>query len=255
MNTIALGRNKSIHVVLILSILCSFFILPTPAKAGVLSKVWSALRPITKVAGHVGGAVAGAMMASAIVPPLGMIAGGVAGWIVGGMIADYGSRSLSNLAGVAAGVAGAIALGPSAIGIAGGFILGGLLGKLAFSLVKKADQAVTGGVVFNKAQSAYSSANSQALAPVTDVSVSSVKSSINTTINNATTKVQNTTDTLQDKARATKENLVRAAQEKYEKACRTYQELAEKAEKSELVVKAKKAMDTAKSELQELFRR
>jgi len=200
MNTIALGRNKSIHVVLILSILCSFFILPTPAKAGVLSKVWSALRPITKVAG-------------------------------------------------------AIALGPSAIGIAGGFILGGLLGKLAFSLVKKADQAVTGGVVFNKAQSAYSSANSQALAPVTDVSVSSVKSSINTTINNATTKVQNTTDTLQDKARATKENLVRAAQEKYEKACRTYQELAEKAEKSELVVKAKKAMDTAKSELQELFRR
>lgn len=262
MNSIALRRNKSIHILIILSFVCSIFVMPAPAEAGVLAKVWSFVKPVVKIGGHIGGAVAGATLASAIVPPLGTIVGGVAGWIVGGMIADYGSKSLSNLACVAAGAAGALALGPSAIGVVGGFILGGLVGKLAFSLLKKADNSITGGVVFSQAQSSSSgggsvSGSSEALTPTASINSTgnSIKSSINNSVDKVTDKTTETLNKLEDKAKVAKDNLVRLAQEKYEKASAAYRETVEKAENSTIVTKAKQAMDTAKQALQQLLRK
>lgn len=249
MNSIALRRQTSIHLLVVLSFVCSLFVMPTPANAGVLSKVWSFVRPAVKIAGHVGGAIAGATMASAIVPPLGTIVGGVAGWIVGGMIADYSTKSLSNLAAVGAGVAGAIALGPSAIGIVGGFLLGGLVGKLAFSLLKKADCEVTGGVLLNQGQAAQ--------AP--SMSVSSQVGEVKTDMNNGMQKVVNTVkekvNIVTEKAKDTKANLIREAQEKYEQASKAYREAVEKAQGSEVVRKAKQVMDAAKNGLQQLLRK
>lgn len=249
MNSIALRRHTSIHVLLILSVVCSFFVMPAPAHAGVLSKVWSFVRPAVKIAGHVGGAIAGATMASAIVPPLGTIVGGVAGWIVGGMVADYGSASLSNLTAVAAGVAGALALGPSAIGIVGGFLLGGLVGKLAFSLLKKADCEVTGGVLLNQAQAA------QAPSPSVSSQVGEVKSGLNNSAQKVVNTVKEKVNIITDKAKDTKSNLIRLAQEKYEKASKAYREAAEKADNSTILRNAKQAMDTAKQALQQLLRK
>jgi len=250
MNTVALSRNKSIHAMLILSIICSFFVMPMPAKAGMLSDIWSTITPVMKIAGRVGGAIAGATMASAFVPPLGMIAGGVAGWLVGGAITDYATGSLCNLAIVAGGAAGALALGPSALGIVGGFLIGGAIGKIAMTLLKWADNSVTGGVLLNQGPS---SSGNTALTPSSEIGA--IKTEINSTTNKAVNTVMDKLDGISDKANDTKDNLIRAAQEKYEQASKAYREAAEKAENSTVVIKAKQAMDTAKQALQQLLRK
>ncbi len=269
MNTIALGRNKSIHLLLVLSLICSFFVMPMPAKAGILSSVWTALKPVTHIAGRVGGAIMGATMASAIVPPLGTLAGGIVGWLVGGVITDYATASLTNLAVVGAGAAGALALGPGALGVVGGFLLGGVLGKIAIGLLYKADKYVTGGVLFNKAQATSVGGNYQPPAPVADqaapaipVSPSSVRNVFNSTTDKVNDKLETVSDTVKDKletanekVKKAKDNLVREAQEKYEKASKAYREAAEKAENSAIVVKAKEAMELAKRALQQLLRK
>ncbi|MFZ2956782.1 MAG: hypothetical protein WA705_07835 [Candidatus Ozemobacteraceae bacterium] len=203
MNTVTLRMRRSINVMLVLSMVASFFILPvTPVKAGVLSTVWSAIRPLLTIAGRVGGAVAGATLCSAFVPPLGMLAGAIGGWIVGGMITDYASGSLSNLAATAGGVAGAIAMGPGIFGMAGGFLLGGILGKIAYSLIKKVDTKLTGGLIFNRG----ASGNGAALAPTT------VSTGVTTTV---TSSQAQTSAVTADKA-------IQAAQAKYQAAYQAY---------------------------------
>ena len=151
MMTLAIRQRKPLNILLILSLVASFFIIPaTTVQAGVLSSVLSTMRPILSVAGRIGGAFLGASMGAAFLPPLGMIAGGIVGWIAGGIITDVATGSLSNLAAVGLGVAGAMALGPGALGMAGGFVLGAFLGKIGMGLLKKADNMVTGGILLNK---------------------------------------------------------------------------------------------------------
>lgn len=236
MNTLTLNRYKPIHLCLILSILTSFFIMPATAKAGVLSNVWNALRPVTYLAGRIGGAVAGASLGAAIIPPLGMIVGGVAGWIVGGILTDYASKSLSNLAAVGVGVVGAMALGPSAIGIVGGFLLGGLVGKVAMSLLTKADQKVTGGILFNKAQAVQIGNSGNAdIAVNGDVALSATNPDVN---------IAQTASTNED---------VKTAHEVYLKAYQGYTNAVQKAADSKTVMKAKKVYQAAAEKFRKLI--
>lgn len=147
--------KKPISYLVILSIVTSFFVLPAaPAQAGVLGSFLQAIRPLAGIAGKVGGAVLGASLCGAFCPPLGMIAGAVVGWIAGGVITGTATASLSNLAMLGGGVAGAMALGPGVVGVVGGFLLGAFVGRMAMKLLDKADQTVTGGLIFKKASNA-----------------------------------------------------------------------------------------------------
>ena len=147
-----LSRNRSIASVLVLSMIFSmFFTMYTPmtARAGVLGSVLSFVKPYAKILGNIGGAVAGASLGSAFCPPLGTIAGGIIGYVVGGVLGSYAAGGLSNvatLAGAAVGYTALASTGP--VGMVAGVFLGGLLGKVAYNLIKKLDNKITGGVVF-----------------------------------------------------------------------------------------------------------
>ena len=153
--------RKPVSVLLVLSIVTSFFILPAvPARAGILGSFLNAVRPLAGIAGKVGGAVIGASIGAAIfVPPLGMIAGGILGSIAGGIIAGYATGSLANLATIGGGVVGAMVLGPGAVGMVVGVLLGGFLGRMAMNHLQRAD-ALTGGILFKKAGTASTSGTS-----------------------------------------------------------------------------------------------
>lgn len=163
MKSITMAWHKQINVLLVLSIIASFFILPatTPAKAGILSTIYCKLGPVLKIAGRIGGAVAGASLAAGFVPPLGMIAGAIGGWIIGGVITDYATGSLTNLAMLGGGVAGAMALGPGVVGTVGGFLLGALVGRIGMGVLRSADKKITGGLLLQKG----SAGAGQSLAP------------------------------------------------------------------------------------------
>jgi len=148
--------RKPVSVLLVLSIVTSFFILPAvPARAGVLGSFLNGVRPLAGLAGRVGGAVIGMSIGAAFVPPLGMIAGGVLGWIAGGIIGDAGS--LANLAAICGGAVGVIALGP--VGVVG-CLLGELLGGMVTNLLRRANGSLTGGIPFKKAGTASTSGTS-----------------------------------------------------------------------------------------------
>jgi hypothetical protein len=146
-----LSRSRSFNALLVFSILAAILVVPTTAEAGILGSVLSAVRPFAKFA-KIAGAVAGATLCSAFLPPLGMIAGGIGGWIVGGIVTGYGTGSLSNLATLATlggAVAGAMALasfGP--LGYVAGALAGGFLGRTAMKLLHTADREATGGILF-----------------------------------------------------------------------------------------------------------
>lgn len=149
MKTMTLAFNRSVSLLLILSMISTFFVLPAPARAGMLGNFLCAIRPIAQVAGKIGGAILGASLAGAFCPPLGMIAGAVGGWIAGGIITNYATASLTNVATLAGGAAGAMALaGFGPLGMVGGFFLGAFLGRTLMGILYKADQSTTGGVVF-----------------------------------------------------------------------------------------------------------
>jgi len=148
--------RKPVSVLLVLSIVTSFFILPAvPARAGVLGSFLNGVRPLAGLAGRVGGAVIGMSIGAAFVPPLGMIAGGVLGWIAGGIIGDAGS--LANMAAICGGAVGVIALGP--VGVVG-CLLGELLGGMVTNLLRRANGSLTGGIPFKKAGTASTSGTS-----------------------------------------------------------------------------------------------
>ncbi len=143
-----LSRNRSIAFLLIFSLFFTLFT-PMTANAGVLGSLLSFIKPHANILGKIGGAIAGASLGSAFCPPLGTIAGGIIGYVVGGTIADYAAGGLSNcatLAGAAAGYVAMSSMGP--VGMIAGVFLGGLVGKVAYSLIKKIDNKVTGGIVF-----------------------------------------------------------------------------------------------------------
>ena len=143
-----LSRNRSIAYLLIVSFFFTF-LTPMTASAGVLGSVLNFIKPHAKILGNIGGAIAGASMGSAFCPPLGTIAGGILGYVVGGSLASYAAGGLSNVATIAGAAAGYVAMssmGP--VGMVAGMFLGGLVGKVAYSLLKKVDNSVTGGLVF-----------------------------------------------------------------------------------------------------------
>ena len=143
-----LSRNRSIAYILIVSFVFAMFT-PMTARAGVLGSVLNFVKPYAKILGNIGGAVAGASLGSAFCPPLGTIAGGIIGYVVGGVLGNYAAGGLSNvatLAGAAVGYAALASSGP--VGMIAGVFVGGLLGKVAYSLIKKLDNSITGGVVF-----------------------------------------------------------------------------------------------------------
>lgn len=143
-----LSRNKSIAYVLILSFVFALYS-PIAARAGVLGSVLNFVKPYANILGKIGGAVAGATLGSAFCPPLGTIAGGILGYVVGGVLANYAAGGLSNVATLAGAAVGYTALaGSGPVGMVAGVFLGGLLGKVAYKLVKKLDNSITGGVVF-----------------------------------------------------------------------------------------------------------
>ncbi len=163
-----LVRNRQFSLLMIASFVFSILLVPMTAQAGILGSVLNAVRPFAKVAGNIAGAVAGASLGAAFMPPLGMLAGGVAGWIVGGIVTGYGTGSLCNLATVGGAALGMVALasfGP--IGYVAGALVGGMLGRTAMKLIDKADNTVTGGVLFmtGDSQPAATTAPGVALAP------------------------------------------------------------------------------------------
>lgn len=144
-----LSRNKSIAYILLLSFFFGI-ITPMSASAGVLGSLLDFVKPHAKILGNIGGAIAGATLGSTFCPPLGTIAGGIVGYVVGGTLANYAAGGLSNIATLAGAAAGYVALssmGP--VGMVAGVFLGGLLGKVAYGLIQKVDQKITGGVVFS----------------------------------------------------------------------------------------------------------
>ncbi len=143
-----LSRNRSIAYILLVSFVFAMFT-PMTARAGVLGSVLNFVKPYAKILGNIGGAVAGASLGSTFCPPLGTIAGGIVGYVVGGVLANYAAGGLSNvatLAGAAVGYAALASSGP--VGMVAGVFVGGLLGKVAYKLIKKLDNSITGGVVF-----------------------------------------------------------------------------------------------------------
>ncbi len=172
-----LVKNRQFNVLLIASFIFSILLVPMTAQAGILGSVLNAVRPFAKIAGNIAGAVAGASLGAAFMPPLGMLAGGVAGWIVGGIVTSYATGSLANLAtvgGAALGIAAGASFGP--IGFVIGALAGGTLGRIAMGLIDKADNTVTGGVLFHNSGSQTSSTPSTtgvALSPEIPVSYDS----------------------------------------------------------------------------------
>ena len=153
--------RKPVSVLLVLSIVTSFFILPAvPARAGILGSFLNVVLPSASLAGRVGGWVIGASIGAAFFPPLGMIAGGVLGWIGGGIIADHDhdTGSLANVAAICGGAVGVIALGPVGVGV--GCLLGELLGGMVTNLLRRANGSLTGGIPFKKAGTASTSGTS-----------------------------------------------------------------------------------------------
>ena len=143
-----LSRNRSIAYVLLISFVFTMFT-PMIARAGVLGSLLNFVKPVAGILGNIGGAIAGASLGSAFCPPLGTIAGGIIGYVVGGVLGNYAAGGLSNvatLAGAAVGYAAMSSMGP--VGMVAGVFLGGVVGKMAYSLLKKLDNSVTGGVVF-----------------------------------------------------------------------------------------------------------
>ena len=142
-----LSRNRSIAYVLLISFVFTMFT-PIIARAGVLGSVLNFIKPAAGILGNIGGAIAGASLGSTFCPPLGTIAGGIIGYVVGGVLANYAAGGLSNvatLAGAAVGYTAMSSMGP--VGMIAGVFLGGLLGKTAYSLIKKLDNKITGGIV------------------------------------------------------------------------------------------------------------
>ncbi|HNV70862.1 MAG TPA: hypothetical protein PKO06_14265 [Candidatus Ozemobacteraceae bacterium] len=212
MSALAISRNRPIHLLLIFSMMASFLVLPAPsAKAGMLGSLLSTLRPYLGIAGKIGGAVIGASMCSAFCPPLGMIAGGIAGWIAGGIITGTATASLGNLAAVGCGVVGAMALGPGAIGMIGGFLLGAFLGKTAVGLLQKADRSITGGILLSPAgvsnSNAFSNSGSVSISANSGSTAAAAGSSLTPVNANQTTSVT---------------EQLKAAQERYQKAYTDY---------------------------------
>ncbi|OGK11005.1 MAG: hypothetical protein A2W80_17930 [Candidatus Riflebacteria bacterium GWC2_50_8] len=161
-----LVKNRQFNLFLLASLIFSILIVPATAEAGILGSILNAVRPYAKFAGKIAGAVAGASLCAAFVPPLGMIAGGIAGWIVGGIVTSYGTGSLSNLAalgGAAAGVMALASFGP--VGYVAGALVGGFLGKIAMSLLYKADREATGGILFMTGGSSPATTSGVALSP------------------------------------------------------------------------------------------
>ncbi|HNX75031.1 MAG TPA: hypothetical protein PLM07_07560 [Candidatus Rifleibacterium sp.] len=162
-----LVKNRQFNILIIASLMFSIFLVPMPAQAGILGSVLNAVRPFANFAGNIAGAVAGASLGAAFMPPLGILAGGVAGWIVGGIVTRYATGSLGSLAtvaGAAVGVAACASFGP--IGYVAGALAGGMLGRMAMKLLDKADNNMTGGILFNKGgSSAAPSTTGVALSP------------------------------------------------------------------------------------------
>jgi hypothetical protein len=206
--------KRSVSMLMILSIVTSFFVIPTPARAGILGSFLNAMGPLAKIAGKVGGAVVGATLCSAFVPPLGMIAGGLAGWIAGGIITGYGTGSLANLATLGGGIVGAMALGPGAVGLVGGFLLGGFIGRMAMNLLSKADNTFTGGILFKKALSLGSSANTSSTAFSTTTSGSASGLTPTADAGKALAPAELTSTSASDK--------IQAADAKYQAAYKAY---------------------------------
>ena len=157
-----LSRNRSIALVLVFSFMFSL-LTPMTARAGVLGSVLNFVKPYADVLGKIGGAVAGASIGSAFCPPLGTIGGAILGYVVGGVIGNYAAGGLSNVATLAGAAVGYTALASSGpVGMIAGVFIGGLLGKVAYKLLKKLDNSVTGGVVFapSAVQEADGTANS-----------------------------------------------------------------------------------------------
>lgn len=162
-----LSRSRQFNLFLLTSFIFTILIIPGTAHAGILGKVLNTVRPFAKFAGKVAGAVAGAGLCAAFMPPLGMLAGGIAGWIVGGIVTSYATGSLSNLAalgGATLGVMAMSSMGP--VGYVAGALIGGFLGKVAMSLLYKADREATGGILFmNSPAATGGSAPGVALSP------------------------------------------------------------------------------------------
>jgi len=167
-----LTRCKEINLLLVVSVLFSFLVVPYISEANPidklkqidLSKTKNAVIPWARLAGKITGAVAGAVFCSAAVPPLGFLAGGVAGWMAGGMMVDYATKSPGNLAvfvGGALGVVALASLGP--VGYIVGGLIGAGLGKLAVNLIQKAKDETIGN---RAAPAGTSSATSTNVAPV-----------------------------------------------------------------------------------------
>lgn len=144
--------SKKISYFLVLSMILSVFAAPITAEAGILGKILSAVKPYAGTLGNLGGAVAGAVMGASFLPPVGILAGGIAGYVVGGILANYAAGGLSNIAtlgGAALGVMAGASFGP--IGYVVGALGGGLLGKIAMSLLYKLDKKTTGGILLSPA--------------------------------------------------------------------------------------------------------
>lgn len=144
--------SKKISYFLVLSLILSVFAAPITAEAGILGKILSAVKPYAGTLGNLGGAVAGAVMGASFLPPVGILAGGIAGYVVGGILANYAAGGLSNIAtlgGAALGVMAGASFGP--IGYIVGALGGGLLGKIAMSLLYKLDKKTTGGILLSPA--------------------------------------------------------------------------------------------------------
>jgi hypothetical protein len=145
--------SKKISYFLVLSLILSVFDAPIAAEAGILGKILSAVKPY---AGTIGNTWRGCGRRGygrmSFLPPVGILAGGIAGYVVGGILANYAAGGLSNIAtlgGAALGVMAGASFGP--IGYVVGALGGGLLGKIAMSLLYKLDKKTTGGILLSPA--------------------------------------------------------------------------------------------------------
>lgn len=250
MNTIDRRGKSAISLMLMLSLMFSILVVPTPAEAGFLSSFWRGVAPVLQIGGRIGGAIIGATMASAVAPPLGTLVGGIAGWIAGGVITDYATSSLMNLAILAGGIAGAMALGPSLAGIVGGFLIGGILSKVAMTLLHQIDRTATGGLLFSKAgaplpQTGVSTAND----------LGAVRSEFSNTAERAASAVKKAGNTVSSASKKAADTLVREAQEQYERASQAYTNAVQKAERPEIIRQAGKTLEQARQNLMKLLRK
>lgn len=198
-----LSRHTSLFYVLILSFVFSVFA-PMTASAGVLGSVVNFLSPYSRILGQVGGAIAGASIGSAFCPPLGTIGGAIIGYVVGGTLGSYAGGGLSNIATLGGAIAGYVAcasMGP--VGMVAGVFLGGLCGRVAYSLLKKLDNSMTGGVVFapevkEEATTATTVGDTSNVVPNDDIPVANInESKAQGAINEADMTVQEATTAYQ----------------------------------------------------------